>query len=108
MATLSMPDQEGEFTDEGVISKFHYRSNLMDNVANERVIQAPNLKIVLEGDQLCIEGSEATAYRIYDIMGSLVKAGKGDRASLAGLRQGHVYVVVAVDGDKRAVMRFVK
>ena len=108
MATLSMPDQMGDFTDEGVISKFHYRSNLMDNVANERVIQAPNLKIVLEGDQLCIEGSEATAYRIYDIMGTLIKAGKGDRASLAGLRQGHVYVVVAVDGDKRAVMRFVK
>lgn len=108
VATLSMPDQEGEFTDEGVISAFYYRSNLMDNVANERVIQAPELKVILEGNQLRFEGSEATVYRIYNIMGTLVKTGKGDRASLAGLQQGRVYVVVAADGEKQAVMRFVK
>ena len=108
MAVIAAPDEEGDFTEEGLVSTIFYHSNLMDNVANEKVIQAPELKVVMEADQLRFEGNETTVYRIYNILGNLVKAGQGDRVSLADLEQGHVYVVVAIDGDKRAVMRFVK
>lgn len=108
MAVIAAPDEEGDFTEEGLVSTIFYHSNLMDNVANEKVIQAPELKIVMEADQLRFEGSETTMYRIYNILGAPVKAGQGSRVSLADLERGHVYVVIATDGDKRAVMRFVK
>ena len=108
MAVIAAPDEEGDFTEEGLVSTIFYHSNLMDNVANEKVIQAPELKIVMEADQLRFEGSETTVYRIYNILGAPVKAGQGSRVSLADLERGHVYVVIATDGDKRAVMRFVK
>lgn len=104
-ASLCLSDQEGEITEEGHVFTLFYTSDLMEHVDNEQVADAPELKIIAEGNRLRITGATNPVYQILNVLGQPLKVGVGHEVSIQDLPKGRIYVATVIDGDRQTTVK---
>ena len=94
-------------TEEGHVFTLYYTSDLMEHVDNEQVADAPELKIIAEGNRLRITGATNPVYQIFNVLGQPLKVGVGHEVSIQDLPKGRIYVATVIDGDRQTTIKFI-